>query len=307
MTLARRGNGGLATYEPAKGLKTIAVAEAAEKHYARAKDPTKLQHAIRLKLEAQAEFVFWWDTHVEKKVRSRSATQVPRSGHNGIPDRYVIDRWRRKLNAPDKFESTYEAAIARYVKILELQPGAHVGENTGETEWFTPKDYAEAARQVLGEIVDFAIGAGALEAAIRRSGKFTGRDYYRVATAALWAEWRGGQLLRAVERGQGVRTDRTSSQAGTKSKSLIDVLDLHKLKKSTAYRWMAMAWVPHADVVAYFAKQQAATQPVKRSDLVRMGKALQPIDVPETTDEYEIVHADLANARVAAASTVVAA
>lgn len=46
--VAKRGAADLARYDPDKGLKSIAVAEAAEKHFARAKDATKLQQAIRL-------------------------------------------------------------------------------------------------------------------------------------------------------------------------------------------------------------------------------------------------------------------
>lgn len=155
--LSRRPVGGLTKYNPDKGLKTIAVAEAAEKHYARAKDATKLQTAIRAKLEAQAEFVFWWDTQAEKDKgaaqprRNRSVTAL-RAGRDGIPERMVIDRWRRKLNDPARFESTYEAAIARYGKILEFEQTAHVGQNTGDTEWYTPAEYVEAARLVLGVI-----------------------------------------------------------------------------------------------------------------------------------------------------------
>lgn len=63
-----------------------------------------------------------------------------------------VSRWRKKLNDPDTFESTYAAALARYPKILELETTAHVGQNTGDTEWFTPPEYAEAARLVLGAI-----------------------------------------------------------------------------------------------------------------------------------------------------------
>ena len=54
--------GSLAKYDPQKGVKQIAVYEMAEKHYAKAKDVSKLFDAIRAKLEAQAEFVLWWDT-----------------------------------------------------------------------------------------------------------------------------------------------------------------------------------------------------------------------------------------------------
>jgi hypothetical protein len=58
----RQPRGDLSKYNPQKGVKTIAVLEGIEKHYARAKDATGLEKAIRAKLEAQAEFVAWWDT-----------------------------------------------------------------------------------------------------------------------------------------------------------------------------------------------------------------------------------------------------
>ena len=48
-------------YDPEKGLKNLAVAEAAEKHFARAKDSTKLFEAIKAKLTEQRNFVLWWD------------------------------------------------------------------------------------------------------------------------------------------------------------------------------------------------------------------------------------------------------
>jgi ParB family chromosome partitioning protein len=150
-----KGRLDLSRYNPQKGLQQVAVAEVAEKHYARAKDASKLQIAIRAKLEAQADFVAWWDA--SGKEKGGRPTKTPdrsvkgfRLGKNGLPDPKVVSRWRQKLADPGRFETTYEQALARYVKILELEQGAHVGENTGETEWFTPPEYAEAARKVLG-------------------------------------------------------------------------------------------------------------------------------------------------------------
>lgn len=60
--LVARGKGDLAKYDPKRGVETIAMLAAAEKHYAKAKDASQLQKAIRAKLEAQAEFVYWWDS-----------------------------------------------------------------------------------------------------------------------------------------------------------------------------------------------------------------------------------------------------
>ena len=118
----------------------------------------QLEKAIRAKLTAQAEFVFWWDTkgpgsiqHRRPKKGNRSVT-VPRAGEDGLPGKMIVSRWRRKLNDADKFEATYADAVSRYVIILEAGSGAHVSHNTGEVEWYKSADYVDAARAVLGEI-----------------------------------------------------------------------------------------------------------------------------------------------------------
>jgi phage N-6-adenine-methyltransferase len=187
----------LAKYDPALGLKTVAVAEAAETHYARAKDAKKLQEAIRAKLEAQAEFVAWWDHHVQKQQgargdrrpnarRSRSGTPRPTAGNDGLPERKIIHRWRVKLSNPETFESTYQTAVSKYPKILEFADAdAHVGQNTGDPEWFTPKEYADAARAVLGQIDLDPASTRAANAVIQA------RVFYTRAQNGLSKEWRG--------------------------------------------------------------------------------------------------------------------
>ena len=86
--------GELAIYDPVKGLETIAVAEAAEKHWARAKDPSKLYEAIEWTLTEQRKFVRWWDGLGEK--RGNPTGQVDRfvtfpiAGRDGMPGRMVI-------------------------------------------------------------------------------------------------------------------------------------------------------------------------------------------------------------------------
>ena len=54
-----RATTSLTQYDPRTSVKQIAFLEMAEKHWAKAKDATQLEQAIRAKLEAQAEFVFW--------------------------------------------------------------------------------------------------------------------------------------------------------------------------------------------------------------------------------------------------------
>jgi hypothetical protein len=153
-TVGPRRASSLTKYDPARGLKTIAVADAAEKHWARAKDAKKLLEAIRAKLAAQLDFVEWWDQVAEKdrgaaQPRHNRSVKALRLGKDGLPDPMVVSRWRKKLDA-EHFDSTYEAACAKYRAIVELEHGAHVGQATGAYEWYSPAPLVEAARQVLG-------------------------------------------------------------------------------------------------------------------------------------------------------------
>ena len=153
------GSTDLAHYDPDKGVKTIRGLEAVEKHYAKAKDVTKLEQAIRAKLEAQAAFVYWWDTQTTKdkggrpqKTGNRSVTSFLRPGEDGLPDRMTISRWRRKLNDPATFERTCTQALERARRLCEATATVHVAQNSGAHEWYTPRDYIEAARAVMGGI-----------------------------------------------------------------------------------------------------------------------------------------------------------
>lgn len=130
--LSKVSRAGLSKYSPETGLKRMAGAEAAEKYYARAKDATGLQYAIRAKLEAQAEFVFWWDTKGPGSNHGGQRAKGRKQGNGSVtslPDKMTISRWRKRLNDPVSFETTFEQAVARALAALKTPRLQYVAYN----------------------------------------------------------------------------------------------------------------------------------------------------------------------------------
>ena len=189
----RRGD--LTDYNPVKGLETIAVAEAAEKHFARAKDSTKLYEAIQHKLGEQRRFVLWWDEQdkrqgargVGKKVASQTDDATITIADLGL-DRETVSRWRKKLADPRKFDEELGRANERCVRICEASKGQTTqrgASGTGENEWYTPDEYLNLARQVLGEIdLDPASSAQAQE-------KVGAKSFFTKDDDGLTKQWIG--------------------------------------------------------------------------------------------------------------------
>ena len=172
-----------ADYDPDKGLKKLAVAEAAEQYFARAKDSTGLHEAVEAKLGEQRRFVLWWD---QQDVNSLGNTTL--ADRQQYPDNSTLHRWRKRLKEPDAFDATLEVAHARCVKVCEARQGySDLARATfsGDNEWYTPTEYIEAARQVLGGIdLDPASNDSAQEL-VRAERYFTKMDN------GLKREWRG--------------------------------------------------------------------------------------------------------------------
>jgi phage N-6-adenine-methyltransferase len=181
-------------YDPEKGLKQIAVSEAAEKHYARAKDLQQLERAVKSKLEAQRKFVLWWDGLGEKRGGSgsnqyeskrRGSATFPTASHGGMPSRSVIERWRKALKDEAKFLRALADAVERCARICEHEKNVRGTEGTGENEWFTPAEYFDLVRAVLGGIdLDPATSVQAQE--IVKADKFFTKE-----DDGLKHEWHG--------------------------------------------------------------------------------------------------------------------
>lgn len=168
--IAPDGKRDLTLYDPEKGLQTIAVAEAGEKHWRRAKDVTKLIDAIQAKIEAQADYVVWRDVVVEpsqtkgKQKRGHGVSELkPHNLPDADPGKVVAHRWRirltRKVDGKTvrdeaKIGQVFEDVRLRCVRICEQQNDGTIRgtEGTGEFERYTPAEYIAAVRRVLGDI-----------------------------------------------------------------------------------------------------------------------------------------------------------
>ena len=192
MTALAKPRGGLpADYNPEKGMKKLAVAEAAEQYFARAKDATGLHQAVEAKLGEQRRFVLWWDQHKHggeaRAGHPMSAVSDIRIEDYGL-DRDTIHRWRKRLKDPGKFDDALEVAHARCVKVCEARQGHSDlarATNTGDYEWYTPAEYIEAARYVLGEFDLDPASNDSAQKLVKAARYFTKEDN------GLEREWQG--------------------------------------------------------------------------------------------------------------------
>lgn len=157
----------LAKFEPGATKTTQAKLQAIADMAAELKDWPLLADAIDGKIEQQEEFVGWWRENVQPKARPKS---VPDRAHfsvdqaektTGITKRQV-SRWRKGIGNKPKYRE--RLLLAAYRKAELVPPENHRAEGTGENEWYTPSQYIEAARKVMGGIdLDPATGPKAQE------------------------------------------------------------------------------------------------------------------------------------------------
>jgi phage N-6-adenine-methyltransferase len=170
-------------YNPEKGLKKIAVTEASERYLRRAirspkmagkvleKVLAELLAASEEKIVEQAHYIIWRDGFVPTPSArgaqgGRGRKLIPElrlALPDADPGDKVAHRWRKRLCTktksgtvidPAKLDIAITESVHRIKRICEqCDKGTERGTaGTGEFERYTPPQYIEAARKVLGEI-----------------------------------------------------------------------------------------------------------------------------------------------------------
>jgi hypothetical protein len=156
-----KSQGSIIRQQPQLMLQEQAKADAIIQYAVKVKDWPKMLAAIEEKIEQQQDFVDEWKVRVSpgkggdrrsRKIKVTdpllwSATEAERQTGIG---KMQVTRFRQGLKDRARYR---ERQIISAFREANLEPAEnHRAEGTGENEWFTPEQYIEAARDVLGAI-----------------------------------------------------------------------------------------------------------------------------------------------------------
>lgn len=149
--VTKPGSRELDVYSPKEGAAQIHITDAATKAAERAKDITAFEKAIRKNLEAKHDFAAHYRATFKNGTLASSGQAVEEYCKSfGFADR-TVRRWCETLLPEHGLEKAIQqrvdAARKRFVDDVQA-----ANFSSAEIEWYTPRQYIEAAREVLGEI-----------------------------------------------------------------------------------------------------------------------------------------------------------
>ena len=189
--------GQVGQWEPEKTKRREVEAEAIKKLAREIEDWELLDDAVEQQIENQRKFVEWWREKVTriKGGDRKSKNQIPRSAdlipmrvaetNTGISNQKVA-RWDDRLEDIDAYRialrgPSYRVAMADIAKEKNIRGTA----GTGEFERYTPAEYIEMARTVLGEIDTDPASCKVAQKVVKATEFFTAKD------DGLAREWHG--------------------------------------------------------------------------------------------------------------------
>lgn len=157
--------GALTQFEPSDAAMRDAKLQAVIDYAKRVQDWPTLAAAVDQKIEEQIEFVRWWGEAVTPgkggsnqyfaKTPVGVLAKADAEELTGIRQQQV-SKWNKSLQKPQQYRAKLMGAAYKAAMMASDEAASvidnHRSLGTGENEWYTPANYIELAREVMGVI-----------------------------------------------------------------------------------------------------------------------------------------------------------